>query len=194
MSVERGKLIMELLLIRHGEPTYEVVTKRGYKGHGRDLGPLTTLGIKQAKTVAQDKRLQGAEIIIASPYTRALQTAAIISRELDLDIIIENDLHEWMPDLSFNYTDIEYEKSAGEELTKYQGEHPKGEALLWEPLSKVADRAITCMKKYLNYKKVIVVAHGIVIRQFKFKKDIDYCEITEVNFDENFIWSGWIKH
>lgn len=58
---------MELLLIRHGEPTYEVVTKRGYKGHGRDLGPLTTLGIKQAKTVAKDKRLQGAEIIIASP-------------------------------------------------------------------------------------------------------------------------------
>lgn len=70
----------KLILIRHGGPDYNFVTERGFKGHGRDLAQLTLEGIQQAKTVAMDKRLQGAQLIISSPYTRALQTAAIISK------------------------------------------------------------------------------------------------------------------
>ena len=32
---------MDLLLVRHGEPDYSDVDKRGYAGHGRDLAKLT---------------------------------------------------------------------------------------------------------------------------------------------------------
>jgi broad specificity phosphatase PhoE len=78
----------KLVLIRHGEPDYSYVTERGFKGHGRDLGQLTASGIEQAKLAAKDSRLDGAELIVASPYTRALQTAAIISKERNLDISI----------------------------------------------------------------------------------------------------------
>lgn len=40
---------------------------------------------------------------VSSPYTRALQTAAIISQKTNIDITVEMDLHEWMPDLTFQY-------------------------------------------------------------------------------------------
>ena len=35
---------MDLLLVRHGEPDYSDVDKRGYAGHGRDLAKLTEKG------------------------------------------------------------------------------------------------------------------------------------------------------
>ena len=77
---------MKLILVRHGEPTYEQVGKRGYIGQGRDLAILTEKGIRQAEEAAKDPRLIGAELIVSSPYTRALHTAAIISKNTNLDI------------------------------------------------------------------------------------------------------------
>lgn len=183
----------KLFLIRHGEPTYETVTARKFKGQGRDLGCLTPNGILQAKKAAQDERLKDAEIIISSPYTRALQTAAIISKELGIDIIVENDLHEWVPDLSFNYDNDNVSLESGREMIQNKGEYPNGETRKWETLSSVANRSINCLKKYLNYKKVIVVSHAIVMRQIKFKDRLDYCEILEVDFDDNFNWNGWVE-
>lgn len=69
-------------LIRHGEPTYKPIDERRFIGHGRDLAPLTENGIKGVKETALDNRLKNCEIIVSSPYTRALQTAAILSKEL----------------------------------------------------------------------------------------------------------------
>lgn len=189
--IEGIMIMTKLLLIRHGEPTYEEVIKRKYRGQGLELGPLSSVGIEQAKKVSKDKRLKGAQIIISSPYTRAMQTAAIISRELDLDIVVENDIHEWIPDLTFSNQTMEESYKATRELTKYKGEHPQDMHCNWEPISAVANRAISCLKKYLDYEKIIVVCHGVVIRQFQFKYNIDYCEVTEVDFDENFEWKGW---
>ena len=69
-------------LVRHGEPTYKPVDVRKFIGHGRDLAPLTKNGIEGVKKTANDSRLKNCEIIVSSPYTRALQTAAILSKEL----------------------------------------------------------------------------------------------------------------
>lgn len=102
LTLEKGKT-MELILIRHGQPDYSEVTERKYIGHGRDLAKLTELGKEQAEKVSRDERLKGAEIILSSPYTRALQTAAIISRNTGIQIEVETDLIEWMPDLTFTY-------------------------------------------------------------------------------------------
>lgn len=183
----------KLILIRHGEPDYNFVTERGFKGHGRDLAQLTPEGIQQAKTVAKDKRLQGAQIIVASPYTRALQTAAIISKERVLDINIEVDLHEWLPDLKFNYITDEEVKIAARECSSCKGNYTEEEAKNWEKLSTVASRAFKSLEKYLNYDKIIVVAHGIVMRQFQFHTEMPYCGIIEVDFDKDFKWCGWVE-
>lgn len=85
-------------LVRHGEPTYDHMLENGFWGFGRDFAPLTEKGKQQAKMTAKDIRLKDAEIIVSSPYTRALQTAQIISRETGIPVEVEIALHEWMPD------------------------------------------------------------------------------------------------
>ena len=62
---------MDLLLVRHGEPDYSDVDKRGYAGHGRDLAKLTEKGVQQAEQAAGDKRLPGADLILSPLYQSA---------------------------------------------------------------------------------------------------------------------------
>lgn len=58
------------------------------------MAPLTELGIKQAEEVSLSPLLEGCQVIVSSPYTRALQTAAIISKNTGLNIKVEVDIHE----------------------------------------------------------------------------------------------------
>jgi len=183
----------KLILIRHGEPDYSLVTERNFKGHGRDLAQLTPKGIEQAKAAAKDERLQGASIIVSSPYTRTLQTAAIIAKETALDISIELDIHEWLPDLTFNYVSDEEVKVAANECTFCKGNYNDDEKK-WEKLSTVAERSFKALEKYLNYDKIIVVTHGVVMRQFKFQASLPYCGIMEVDFHKDYKWCGWVEH
>lgn len=91
-------------LIRHGEADYSELMEHHFFGFGRDLAPLSEKGIIQAEETAKDERLKTAELIISSPYTRALQTAQIISRNTGIEVKVELDLHEWIPDKSNQYT------------------------------------------------------------------------------------------
>ncbi|MGH4137128.1 hypothetical protein [Clostridium sp.] len=46
----------------------------------------------------------------------------------------------------------------------------------------------------MNYEKIIVVSHGIVMRQFEYYTDIPYCGIIEVDFCKDFKWCGWVEN
>lgn len=50
---------MEIVFVRHGEPTYEYVEEKGFLGHGLDLSQLTENGKRQAEEAARDSRLDG---------------------------------------------------------------------------------------------------------------------------------------
>jgi broad specificity phosphatase PhoE len=182
----------KLILIRHGEPTYDYVGERKFIGHGRDLAQLTPKGVEQAKIAAKDIRLKGSQLIVASPYTRALQTAAIISKETGLDIQVELNLHEWLPDTTFQYSSSEESITASKSYIESRGRHPEGQVLKWEQQSSVAERVISCVKKYLNYEKIIIVSHGLVMEQLSPQAHIPHCGILEVDFDENFQSKGWV--
>ena len=184
---------MELILIRHGEPDYSEVTERKYIGHGRDLAKLTELGKAQAEQVSRDERLKGAEIILASPYTRALQTAAIISKNTGITIEVETDLIEWMPDLTFMYDGPKNFAEIDEEIIKYKGEWNPECKYRWESFSNVGERAYKVIKKYLGYQKVIVVAHGVLMRQFVYMKNVPNCEVITMEFDEESQYSGYVE-
>ena len=66
---------MKVYLIRHSEPTYQQVTTAGLTGFGRELGGLTDRGIMLAQQCAQQPLFAQVQLILSSPYTRALQTA-----------------------------------------------------------------------------------------------------------------------
>lgn len=173
---------MEVILIRHGEPTYDEVAKWGDIGLGFELGKLTDLGVKQAEEVSKNSLLKGATLIVSSPYTRSLQTAAIISKNTGLDLSIETELHEWFWDTTFKF-----EGEVSESYNRYiksKGIKSKDEKYNFEEYEVIKERVFNSLKPYQHHKKIIVVSHGIVMSAFTdFEDLIEHCGIRVVNID-----------
>jgi len=161
---------MEIILIRHGEPRYDEVQARGYVGMGWELGKLTERGKQQAEDVSSDERLIGATLILTSPYTRSLETAAIISRNTRIPLEVENDLHEWMPDVSFKF-DYDGQKSY-ENYIQSKGVRNDDTSFRWETYENLQNRVRDAILKHKNHDKVIVVCHGIVMSSLTFFEDL----------------------
>lgn len=171
-------------LVRHGEPKWDLCDEYGLIGHGRDLAPLNHVGIKQAQEVSMDKRLENAQIIISSPYTRALQTAAIISKKTNIDIIVEFDLREWQPDLTFRYDSTEKMIEYRDDFEENNGIPPTDREVLWESKSSLEKRVRNVINRYLDYNKVIVVAHGMVFRTLNDGNDLPHCGLVELQINK----------
>ncbi len=170
--------------VRHGAPDYSERNTKIYQGFGVNLARLSEKGVQQIKETAKDERLQGADIILSSPYTRALQTASILSKELGVDIVIETDLYEWLANKNFIYEDDETAERFYLEYEKNQGEYPAGEEALWENAKSIRERVLNVLKKYTNYKRVIVACHGMMIQATTEGKHPKCGEIVEFGFDE----------
>ena len=184
---------MKIVFIRHGEPDYSFVEHKKFIGHGVDLAHLTDEGKKQAQKAAESPKLDGIELIVSSPYTRALQTAAIISRYRNTEIEIEMDLHEWLPDLSYTFSTEEVVNHAIKLFISNKGLCPENSLIKYEELSRVFERANKCLLKYKDYNKIAVVAHCVLIMQFNQGKKVPLCGITEIDYDENYTWCGWVE-
>lgn len=169
-------------LIRHGEPDYSEKNTKIYHDIGIELSPLTENGRQQIKNVAKDPRLKNADIIISSPYTRALQTAAILSKELNIDIIVETDLHEWKADKSYTYVDDEIAEKSYLEYVDNKGCYPEGEARDWETADMMRERFINVLCRYKNYGNVIVTCHGMLMEAVTGLHHPRHGEIFEFEF------------
>ncbi len=168
---------MEVILIRHGEPRYDEVD-----GHSRgDFGRLTSRGVEQAIARASDPRLEGATLIVSSPYTRALHTAAIISRITTLPLEIEHDLREWTADVKYMF-DYDGEE-AYFEFIRLKGKISKSSKFRYETYESVKSRVTKAIKKYSgDHKKVIVVCHVIVMSSQTHIEDmIEHCGVRVIN-------------
>lgn len=185
---------MKIVFVRHGEPDKTYVDEKGFIGMGRDMAPLTELGIAQAKVASRSPLLQGSQVIVASPYTRALYTAAILSKNVNLDILVEIDLHEFLPDKTFQVKGEEENSKLHKEFIKCRGEYPQGEEKKWETISEIIKRTKPVMDKYYNlgYEKIVVVAHGGVIRRYTGIDVIAYGEVLEVEYNKEFQCFGWV--
>lgn len=185
---------MHIIFIRHGEPDVTGVDERGFIGQGRDFAPLSPLGVQQAEAVSADPRLHGAELIVSSPYTRALQTAAILSKNTGIPITVEIDLHEFIPDKTFQLKGEAENKALHKDFLLRQGEYPPGDTRKWETITEIIARTKPVLDKYadLGYEKIIVAAHGGVIRRYSGRADIAHCEIFEMDYTPDFNPYGWV--
>ncbi|BCN31011.1 histidine phosphatase family protein [Anaeromicropila herbilytica] len=170
-------------LIRHGEADYSELMEHHFFGFGRDLAPLSEKGIAQAEETANDGRLKTAELIIASPYTRALQTAQIISRNTGIAVKVELDLHEWIPDLSNKYTTSEEAFRLTDEFIECKGAYPAGTRKLWETVEDMRIRMRRVADKYAEYHKVIFVGHGMSLRTLAYIEEMKPAEIVECKYE-----------
>nr|WP_305120954.1 histidine phosphatase family protein [Saccharibacillus sp. JS10] len=171
-------------LIRHGEPDWEPYKPLRLKGNGRDLVPLTARGQDQIVQTSTHPKLKQAELIISSPYTRAMQTAAILSRRLDLDIQVEYDLREWQPDLSFEYDSEERLLELRDDFDRYKGIRPVGEKKLWESREMLVRRLKQTLDRYRMYSHVIVAGHGTLFGSLVGRSDIVHGEMIEYELVE----------
>ena len=171
----------DFILIRHGEPDYSLVEEKNFKGHGCDLAFLSEKGIKQANEIAENPILKEANVLISSPYTRCMQTASIISNKTKLNITGEIELHEWLPDLSFNYQSSNFFK---DNYKKAVREYECGGfgSDQYESIINVKLRVLETLKRYLEYSKVIVVTHGGVIYSLC-TEQVPFCGLVNIQYD-----------
>lgn len=170
-------------LIRHGEPDYSYGDAHGFIGQGHDFAPLKQDRIKDVIETSKDVRFKNAQIIVASPYTRALQTASIISKETGLEIVVEPDIREWQPDLTYQYKNSDEMKKYYKEYTDNNGVYPINEKRKWETKEQLKNRVMSVINKYKEkYNTVIVVAHKIAFQSICDCGDIKFAEIFETNF------------
>jgi broad specificity phosphatase PhoE len=152
--------LTQFYFIRHGEQDWDIIKKYDLKGQAIDLIPLTEKGIEQAKKVAKDPRICRSDVIICSPYTRALQTASIISKETGIDLNVEFDLREWQSDLAFDYDSKDQLLELWHDYMEHNGVYPQGKQKPWETKDNLKKRINSVLERYTNYSNVIVVAHS----------------------------------
>lgn len=167
-------------LVRHGEPDWGINEKHRLRGHGRDLPHLTQKGIDQAKEIAQDGRIRNSQIILASPYTRTMHTAAILSKETGIDLVVEFDLREWQPDLTFQFDSLEELKGLTDDYEAHRGIYPAGEVHRWESKELMQKRIEGVLEKYKSYSHVTVVTHRIIMSTQAEGVDIAHCSVVEI--------------
>lgn len=183
---------MQVVVMRHGERNDQPCYDRGFIGQGLELAPLTDNGVKQAEEAAKNPLIDGCSIIVSSPYTRCMQTAAIVSRIRNIPLEVEVDLHEWIPDLSFLNKEGEAQ-SYGNDFALNQGKYPEGETRRWESIDMMEKRLLGVLNKYTDFDKIMIVTHGMLMHQIKPYGHIPYCFVDSFIYDEHFRCAGFHK-
>ena len=83
-----------MILLRHGQSEFNLHFTATRRDPGIVDPALTELGARQAEAAAEAMRAEGVRRIIASPYRRALQTAAPIARALGVAVLVDPTVRE----------------------------------------------------------------------------------------------------
>ncbi|HEL1633324.1 TPA: histidine phosphatase family protein [Streptococcus suis] len=174
---------MQILFVRHSEPDYSMFDQhdnpRLYAGFGRDLAPLTEKGRALAQKVASSPVFAQAQVVIASSVTRALETATYIAQAQQLPLLVEPFFHEWRPDMTGQNASQDEAVLAHRLFLENSGAVPESSPVRYETAAEMRERFLQALEKYKAYDRIIIVCHGMLIRQFVPKETIAYCEILE---------------
>ena len=172
----------QILFMRHGQPDYSEIDRRKYVGFGNDLASLTENGAREIEEIAKDIRLQDVNLILCSPYTRTMHTAAIISKKLNVDFKVELDLMEWIPDKTYMYDDYQKVVAWRQEYDENNGKHTNS-SQNWEEKFEIQARITRVLSKYTNYSKILVVTHGMIMNAMTGVVKPSYGQIEEYLLD-----------
>jgi len=174
-------------LIRHGEPDWELADRAGLVGRDREFVTLTERGVGEMVETARDERLRGAEIIVSSPYPRCLHSAHVLSRALDVPLLVEPRIHEWLACRDATHA-IPHEETGAlwGRILAMEGDYPPPEEREWdwESPDEIRERALPVLRRYLDRERVIVVTHAGVIYALTNATDIYHGDIVEMTMDE----------
>lgn len=168
------------LFVRHGEPDYSSVSEWARTPMGKHFAGLSQEGRKQIEKSCDKLVDYDVELIISSPFTRTMQGAAIMAKHLNVDILVEKDLHEWQSDLTYSITKDEELLKLCQEHDRCNGVYPEGTIKKWESTELVRKRVLNCLKKYRNYKCVVVSGHAMMMQAvLEISESIEYGQVIE---------------
>jgi broad specificity phosphatase PhoE len=177
-----------MILIRHGQSEFNLRFSRTGIDPGIEDAPLTSLGQAQAEEAAQT--LAGARVtrIIASPYTRALQTAAPFARRFNLPVTISPLVRE-------RYA---YSCDVGSTVAHLRGAWPQHDFAhlpdIWWPAETESERAALAraaqfhveMAMRPDHAETLVVSHwGFILAMTG--RSVANCEWVVVEPDADFV-------
>ena len=150
---------MKLYVARHGQTDWNALNKVC----GSTDRSLTEKGFEQAEALGEKVKNIGIDVIIASPMTRAQQTAKAVSLALGIDIITDERLreHDYGTFEGFDRTKDEY----WQQKCLFAAKFPEGESVL--QLAHRVYNAIEDAKAKYPDKNVLFVCHGGVSRMIK---------------------------
>lgn len=155
----------QLYLTRHGETQWNTVRRM----QGQKNSPLTELGVKQARWLAESLHDTRIDVIYSSPLGRAYNTAKIIAEAVEAPIITRDELKElyfgsWegqlKEDLEKQYKETDYH---------FWNEPDKYIPTDGETLDQLIDRSRHFFEEVLvksEHENILVVAHAIVLKSF----------------------------
>ena len=129
--------------------------------------PLNDTGREQARTAANILKDQGLTRIVASPLSRALETAQIVAAAAGLEPVIDGRLTERNFG-RFEGMTIDEVREHRKAMRAFMnpkadldGKHYPDDA---EPLGEVIERVFACVNSYRIGEKALFVCHGIPFR------------------------------
>lgn len=141
-------------LLRHGQTDWNI----GLRLQGSSDIPLNETGIKQAEIAAKRLRSSDWDLVLASPLSRAKDTAKIVATSLGLEIVIIPELIE----RSFGVA----EGMSHSEWRELYESHEEIPGL--ESLDDLRVRSIELLNQLANVydgKRILAVSHGALIRK-----------------------------
>lgn len=170
--------------VRHGEPDYQSVGDWNGIPFGKEFAGLTASGEEQILAAACELRKVSPQIIISSPYARALQSASIMARELNIRLCVERDLHEWNSDRTHRVREEEELVRLCQEYDACEGIYPPEGERQWESRQLVRDRVLKVLEKYAVYERVVVAGHAIMMQAVTGEyRPFAYGEIVQWNWE-----------
>jgi broad specificity phosphatase PhoE len=150
----------KLLIIRHGQ----IGANRAGRWHGATDSPLTPLGRRQARRVAQvlARELGGVDAVYSSPLKRCYHTARCIGDLLGRTVVANDDLREYtIGELEDTpYRVLHQQHRFFERIVADPDFAPPG----GESMNRVADRAAGALERivaaHADAAHVAVISHG----------------------------------
>ena len=171
------------LLMRHGHPDYSSPRRWETRGWGSDLAPLSEAGVEQVTKQLGTVRAFDPEIVITSPMTRALQTALVLRQGSKVPFNVEFDLHEWVPDKTFQWRTLEEIEALESDYERCHGVYPAGEIRLWETTESVRRRVFGVLRRYHAYSRVLAISHAEVIKAVVGVEHIDLAGVVNLELE-----------
>lgn len=136
--------------VRHAEVDYKV--------HNDEIRPLTEKGKEDTRLITEFFKEKEIQVILSSPYKRAIDTIRDLANEKDLEILTINDFRErkvdsdWIEDFNMftknQWNDFDYKLTDGESLAE------------------VRERNIKAMDNVINQyegKIIVIGSHGTAL-------------------------------